>query len=287
MDANPYILNDLAATINTPLQIASIFRGAGDTWPYPNDELLGRDRTLLVSWHLSDIATYATWANGDNDEFVRNQAIRLRNYSGPVILRPWAEMNGDWVDFQPTATDTAPKPAGGTYDEFIAAWRHVVGVVREERALNVKWAFNPTTDTYSETTHVADIYPGDNYVDYLALDGYNWGDGQGLEWCTFSDIYREQYNRLTAVAPSKPLLVAEIGCSDPESDSLSEEGISAPAGATKGRWWLDSLSSIRNDFPAIEAIVLFDAEKERDWRHNSSVAALQGLRKAIMQVRQS
>ena len=281
MDADPALLGKTANQLGTPLRIASIFRGIDDMWPYPNDELLGRDRTLLVSWHLGDVANYATWANGENDNFVRNQAIQLRNYGQPIVLRPWAEMNGDWVDFQPTSADVPPKPFGGNYSEFISAWRHIVDIVRQEQATNVKWAFNPSTDTYPETTHVADIYPGDEYVDYLALDGYNWGDGHGLNWREFSDIYREQYGRLTALAPSKPVWIAEIGSSDPNSVSPSEQHISAPSSTDKGRWWQDAIASIRDDFPAIEALVLFDAEKERDWRHDSSIVALRGLRTAI------
>lgn len=82
-----------------------------------------------------------------------------------------------------------------------AVRRHVVDTVRGAGAGNVWWAFNPTADTYPRTTPVEAVYPGHGYVDVLALDGYNWGDGQGLTWRSFRDIVGEQYARLTALAP--------------------------------------------------------------------------------------
>ncbi len=283
MDANPALLDNTAKKLGTPLEIASIFRGANDEWPYPADEELGRNRTLLVSWHLGEIACFHDFASGKYDDFITQQALRLKEYGKPVVLRPWAEMNADWVDFQPTTPGAAPKEQGGTYDEFIEAWQRTVDVSRKAGATAVKWAFNPTTDTYTETTPIERIYPGNDYVDYLALDGYNWGDGNGLSWCTFGDIYGEQYARLTELAPERPVWIAEIGSSDPQSTSPAEHAVTAPNSANKGAWWNDALCTMQADFPAIEAVVFFDAEKERDWRIDSSRTALNGLRQAITQ----
>ncbi|MFZ1360885.1 MAG: glycosyl hydrolase [Candidatus Saccharimonadales bacterium] len=285
MDSQPQLLDDTSEQLNTPLEIASIFRGSGDDWPYQGDRVLGADRTLLVSWHLGSIANYHYWASGQGDEFVRTQAVKLREYSRPVVLRPWAEMNADWEECQPTHSSEPPKHFGGTHREFIAAWQRVVTIMRGEGTDNVTWAFNPTTDTYAETTDVEAIYPGDEFVDYIALDGYNWGTGNGLTWRSFADVYTEQYTRLTTIAPNKPMWIAEIGSSDPHSTSPTEQTISAPKGASKGAWWQDAIETIYRDFTRIEAIILFDAEKERDWRHDSSDIALQGLNMAIASTR--
>ena len=108
-------------------------------------------------------------------------------------------MNGDWTSFQPTPA--GEKEHGGTPEEFIAAWRYLVTYLRDRGATNLRWVFNPTTDTYEGTTDIRTIYPGDDYVDVLGLDGYNWGN-TGLswgQWRTFEDIYREQYDRLVAL----------------------------------------------------------------------------------------
>ena len=281
MDANPALLDVTEEKLDTPLEIASVFRGPDDEWPYPADKELGKNRTLLVSWHLGEVACFSDVTHGMYDDFITQQAIRLKEYRHPVVIRPWAEMNADWVNFQPTNPTASPKDQGGTYDEFIEAWRHTVDITRKVGATTVGWAFNPTTDTYKETTPIEAIYPGDDYVDYLALDGYNWGDGDGLSWRSFDDIYSEQYTRLTALAPEKPIWLAEIGSSDPRSRSSAEKNIRAPRHADKGVWWNDALHAMKTDFPNIEATVFFDAEKERDWRVDSSHTALRGLRRAI------
>lgn len=271
MDADPSVLDRYAEQLGVPMDIAGIFRGPDDDWPYPGDVELGEGRTLLVSWHLDEKADLAGWAAGDQDGWLREAAARIQGHGGPVVLRPWAEMNGDWVGFQPTPRGAAPRPRGGTYEEFIGAWRHVVETVRSCGVTNVKWAFNPTADTYPQTTPVEALYPGDEHVDLLALDGYNWGEGRGLTWRSFTDIFAEQYARLTVLAPDLPVWIAETGCAeDPGHD--------------KGAWWRQALRALGDDFPAVEALVLFDADKERDWRADSSPGALAGLREGLSAV---
>lgn len=55
--------------------------------------------------------------------------------------------------------------------------------------------------------------------------------------------------------------------------------MTAPAGQDKGRWWTEALAS--TSFPAVTALVFFHADKERDWRLDSSPTALAGLRAGL------
>ena len=82
---------------------------------------------------------------------------------------------------------------------------------RADGATNVRWVFNPTSDTYAQTTDVATIWPGAAYVDVLGIDGYNWGNGGGLAWTAFTDIFYEQYTRLTALDATAPVWICEFG----------------------------------------------------------------------------
>ena len=54
-------------------------------------------------------------------------------------------------------------------------------------------------------------YPGDAYVDWVAVSAY--GAQEPTEhWCgSFRDLMDAAYPRLVAMAPSKPLIVAEFG----------------------------------------------------------------------------
>lgn len=279
MDARPVLLDKLAATVRQPLGLASVFRGQGDVWPGPVEAKLSARRTLLVSWHL-DYESYGYWASAAAQPSLVSVARRVKAYAGPVAIRPWAEMNGDWQPRQPTAAPTEGYPSG--YDAFIAAWRAMVGVFRAEGVTDVRWVFNPTTDTYAETTDVRRIWPGRDYVDVLGLDGYNWGTGGIFTWRSFEDIYRTQYDRLVACAPDLPLWICEVGCADPLS---SRNSVTAPPGQSKASWWAD-LSTTARTMPALRALVLFDAAKERDWRASSSTAALSGLRSALASIAQ-
>jgi beta-mannanase len=140
--------------------------------------------------------------------------------------------------------------------------------------------FNPTTDTYEGTTDIRTIYPGDDYVDVLGLDGYNWGNtGLGWgPWRTFEDIYREQYDRLVALHPTAPVWICEVGCKEPSYD----DGAPRIKSASKGRWITDMFAA--TTFPRVRAVCWFQGNKERDWRVSSSNDALKAIRSALDQM---
>jgi mannan endo-1,4-beta-mannosidase len=175
------------------------------------------------------------------------------------------------VPFQPTASGTAV--AGGTYAQFVRAWRYVVTFFRAHGATNVRWVFNPTTDTYAETTPVARIWPGARYVDVLGLDGYNWGTGGVLRWRSFADIYRTQYQRLIALAPSLPVWVCEFG-----SKAASENDGADADPRHSNSVWLSGMFSWLGGATHVRALVMFNVRKERDWRIQASPTALQVMR---------
>jgi len=274
MDALPQRLNDLSALLRQPLSVASVFRGEGDIWPGAVDAKLATNRTLLVAWYL-DNHSFGYWASAAARPELVAVARRVKAYARPVAIRPWAEMNGDWQSFQPTASPIDGYATG--YLAFIAAWKNLVTVFRAEGVTNVKWVFNPTTDTYAETTDVRLIWPGRTYVDILGLDGYNWGTGGIFTWRSFANIYQTQYNRLVALAPGMPLWICEVGCADPLS---ALNVVTAPTGQTKALWWRDASLALQG-MTAVRAVVLFDISKERDWRAGSSGSALTGLRAAL------
>lgn len=280
MDATPGRLPALGRTLGQTLSIASVFRGQGDVWPGPVEAALTpTGGTLLVSWHL-DYRSYSYWASSSSRAEIAAVARRVKAFGRTVAIRPWAEMNGDWQPFQPTAAPVAGYASG--YAAFIAAWRNLVSVFSAEGVTNVRWVFNPTTDTYAETTDVRRIWPGSSYVHVLGLDGYNWGTAGALRWRSFADIYAAQYGRLVALAPTRPVWICEVGCADPASPYGTR--VTAPSGASKATWWRDAATTVGR-MPAVRAVVLFDVLKERDWRAASSTAALTGLRGAMSTMR--
>jgi len=281
MDADPSRLDRVASMAGRSIGVASVFRGATELFPSAADRALtaGGRRQLLVSWHL-DTDRFSGWASGAHDADLDQTARAVKAYGQPVYIRPWAEMNADWVDFQPTPEGS--RPQGGTPAEFISAWRHVVDRFSAAGALNARWVFNPTADTYPGTTAVRTIWPGRQYVDVLGMDGYNWGTHGSLRWRSFRDIFGTQYGRLTVLAPTLPVWICETGSTDPAS-RFQAVTVKAPPGQTKGTWWRDAFAT--TSMPRISTVVFFAANKERDWRLDSSPGALLGLKSSLSTAR--
>jgi beta-mannanase len=222
------------------------------TMPFPAADAAHaaeRGASLLISWEPWDWEvksqnqpTYSldNIAAGHFDDYIRDFARGAAATAGPVYVRWAAEMNGDWHVW---STGNNGNGAG----DYAAAHRHLVDVARAAGGTNIKWMFNPIV-SYEGSTPLAQLYPGDSYVDWVALDGYNWGDLK-WGWQSFTDIFTMGLNELGAVAPNKPLAIAEVG--------------STP-GAKKAEWVADTLT--RAKAAGARMIVWFEHNKETDWR---------------------
>jgi beta-mannanase len=159
-----------------------------------------------------------------------------------------AEMNGDvgW--------------GGHDAKKYIAAYRHIHDVFVAAGASNVVWAWCPNvTDVDGTNATTMSYYPGDAYVNWTGVDGYNWGTSvAGLDWQSFHDIFVNIYPLLAA--KGKPIIIGEMA-----SDEM---------GGSKAQWIDGIIPTLQTDFPMIKAIVWFDMDKERHWQINSSAAPL-------------
>lgn len=274
MVASPSRFSAYESQVGGRMDVASYFYGFGDEFPAAIERGFadGGRRDVLLSWDMGP-TRFTDWSSGKHDAYLRTIAGHASRYPYTVYVRPWPEMNGDWQDFQPTAAGS--KRYGGTPAEFVAAWRHVVDVVRGSGGRNVKWVFNPSADTYAETTDVRTIWPGTGYVDVLGLDGYNWGNGGVFRWREFTDVFAAQYSRLAALHPTAPVWICEYGSKEP----TRADGAPIDASHSKGQWMQNLLAT--RSFPRVTTLVGFDVLKERDWRASSSSGALTALRGAV------
>ena len=109
-------------------------------------------------------------------------------------------MNGNWFPWG-TGRGSQNTPA-----DFVAAWRHVHEIFTEAGATNVQWVWCPNIALHSHSGFRA-LYPGNSYVDWTCLDGYNFGN----PWRSFETIYGRSYKEILRIAPSKPMMVGETG----------------------------------------------------------------------------
>ena len=194
-------------------------------------------------------------ARGDEDGYLRGAARSAKGFGKPILLRFAHEMNGDWY---PWGLGVNGNSAG----DYVAAWRHVVNVFRHEGADNVRFVWAPNVGSFDS------LYPGDEWVDFLGLDGYNWGLKYN-NWESFDEVFDSSYRAIVRLS-HKPIIITEFA-----SDEL---------GGDKAAWVRHAFSpGVMDKYPQIRALVWFDENKETDWRVNSSAATLSAFQGALNQ----
>ncbi|WP_458116798.1 glycoside hydrolase family 26 protein [Arthrobacter sp. D2-10] len=198
-------------------------------------------------------------AAGDFDAYLRDWGYALRDWGHPVYLRFGHEMNGNWY---PWAEGVNGNGAG----DYITAYRHVHDVVAATGASNIRWVWNPNVP-YWGSTPLAQLYPGDSYVDQVALDGYNWGTSQS--WSTWQEpdaLLGEGLAQLRQIAPGKPVVIAEIA--------------SVELGGSKADWNRKLFAYVSAQ-PDVVALLWFHITKEANWRIDSSESSATAFREAL------
>jgi beta-mannanase len=193
---------------------------------------------------------------GDFDPYIREFAEAAHRWGHPFFLRFDWEMNGNWFPWSEGVN-------GNTAGQYVAAWRHVHDIFTSVGATNVSWVWCPNVDPEGRFQSLGSLYPGDEYVDWTGLDGYNWGTAPAKpdRWRSFGDLYASTYHQIAdSIAPSKPLLVGEVG--------------STEHGGSKAAWISDMLASIPVVFPKIRGVLWFDTfDSGMDWPIETSASA--------------
>jgi beta-mannanase len=167
-------------------------------------------------------------------------------------------MNGSWIPWR-----SSPRA-------FRDAWLRVRGIFAASGADNVEWVWSPHVRGL-RASRFEPYFPGADAVEWLALDGYNWGRSQRLSrWRSFDAIFAESHARITALAPDAPLMLAEVGC--------------AEGGGDKAAWIRDAFgAAIPERYPAVRGVVWFNANPpgHADWRVESSPESLDAWRQVV------
>jgi len=223
-------------------------------WAWADDWTSGATKTdiaagriPLVNWE-PDGVDFATIVDGSQDGTIRARAAGAKALKVQFFLDFAAEMNGDeaW--------------SGNDAKLYVDAYRHVHDLFVAAGASNVVWAWCPNVvDTDGTNAATLSYYPGDAYVDWTGVDGYNWGAD---EWQSFRDVFKDIYPLLAG--KKKPILIGEMASSE--------------TGGDKAAWLNAIVPSLQQDFPLIKAVIWFDVNKERDWRISSSPASESAFR---------
>jgi hypothetical protein len=193
-------------------------------------------------------------AAGEYDETVDRWVALLAAWldadaSRRLYFRPMHEMNGDWYPWGATDADATP-------DDYVAAWRHLheamaAGGVDDDRLL---WMWSPNADDAGGDPAEA-FYPGDDYVDWLGVDGYNFGDSrEWSDWRWPDDVFGDMIGRLRGLT-DRPLAVPEFGTSTVRGGGHDLQA--------KSRWIRRAFDTFRSRDVAMAC--WFNVDKETDW----------------------
>ena len=251
-------ISTFESLVGRKMDIVAIFSGWGDEFPSEYAPFaFHRGKTLVIFWEQYGV-TLDNIINGKSDGYISQYVADTRLYGGPVILAPFHEMNGNWDPWDGTREGNDP-------EKIIAAWKHVHD--KFQGITNVKFAWTVNSDSVPDTPEnsITAYYPGDAYVDYVAVDGFDFDGTQ-----TWESIFAGTLNKLKSFR--KPIYILSMA---------------SRAGNHKSKWITDALTIEIPRHPEIVGWVWFNENKggeggeEENWLVNSDATALAAFKKAL------
>ena len=186
----------------------------GLTWLEEWDVESGR--IPLVGWGCYDSNKIIS---GSEDDVIRKTAQQMKAFGHEFFMRYCWEMDGS----RKQGTVKGP-------EKFNEAWRHMYRIFQEEGATNVIWVWTANAAGFKDKRKYTNneppgpyFYPGDEYVDWIASDGYNWGvskRNQGDRWRQVLEIFDEFM--VFARAHPKPIMIGEYGAQEQSEDPTAK-----------------------------------------------------------------
>ncbi|MUM78494.1 endoglucanase [Pseudodesulfovibrio sp. F-1] len=201
--------------------------------------------------------------DGHWNDYIDAFAVSARDSGERIILRFAHEMNLSRYHWGGSGSEYGPQSPG----RYRAMFRHIRERFLLQGADNVLFAFCPNAESLphpvrdgADWNTASAYYPGDDAVDVLGMDGYNWGTtfteqehGWNSRFTAFAEIFSPLYEELRTLAPHKPVVVFETA--------------SVAQGGDKTAWIKDAVHTARSW--GLAGLCWFDADKERDWRLTS------------------
>lgn len=205
------------------------------------------------------VISYEEIINGSYDEYLNSFAKKVTEWNKPLYIRFAHEMNIVRYHWGTEAAGYGPRSP----ENYVKMFRYVVNFFKERQINNIFWIFCPNVHSIPDEpwNQVSHYYPGDDYVDILGMDGYNWDISPELAkekniswtspWHSFEELFKPLFTELKKIAPNKPIIVFETATVDRGKQ-------------TKSRWIHEAIKTAKSW--GIEGIVWFHANKEEDWR---------------------
>lgn len=197
---------------------------------------------------LKDIASGAT------DSYWKEAAQAVKAFGGPVFISIDHEMNGTWFPYSEKYDGSQGPAPRVTANDFVQAWRRIVGVFLKEGATKAIWVWSPNAeDVPSEENggvSFTSYYPGDAYVDWVGASLYNGGPVSKLD--ELYDFARKK---------GKRIFITEWATADKFTKQYNQYQGHFPGEAS---WVTDFFKKLETDYQDVKGISWFQIDKHRD-----------------------
>lgn len=263
------------AETKKPLALVTVFSSFDQNWDSLNiqaSNIVSRGATPVISWmpyrtDNNDVLQAIT--SGSEDQYIKNWIASYKSWrdSYPkenkpeIMLRFAHEFNGNWY------------PWANNPEKLKDAWRHLYSLF-DKSGINdsVSWVWCINNVDIDDVNDITRYYPGNDVVDWTAIDGYNWGSNYSFSsWNSFDEVFSSAYVKLQTHYPEKPVLIAEVGSAEPDdlpNAFWGQDGNDADANESKEVWVRNMFSRIKDHYPAIRAVSWFNNNKELSWALN-------------------
>jgi hypothetical protein len=206
-------------------------------------------------------------SSGRHDKYLAQFAKDAAAYHHPFVLRMLHEMDGTWYPWGYSVNGNT-KPA-----EYVAAYRHIVDIFRKADAANVQFVWCPCVlnpgGLRKYGAMLKQAYPGDDYVDWVGLDGYSTPKNG---WKSLQDAFQPGYDFITSFS-ARPVILWEVGAME------------NPADPTARANWIKQgfLTVIPKQLPKVKVVVWFNAKdgSGRDFTLQTSPNAVAAWKEVV------
>jgi hypothetical protein len=200
--------------------------------------------------------------NGVYDDVLTAWAQAAAAQHLAFVLRFGQEMNGNWYSW-------SDGYFGNARGDFVAAWRHVHDLFDRAGADQIIWSWSVNrVDTLPDKT-LSRVYPGDAYVDWVGISGYYRAESATAP--SFDDTFARTLAELKKVAPTKLVLLTEVGAGTGETNRVA---------------WINSFFAKLLEHPEIIGFSWFnDFKSGGDWRIGYSTATEAAFRAGVANAR--
>lgn len=196
----------------------------GDAWDVSDNTVVtsvlpgGKNYVTFTGW----VERVAVFLNS----LVTEEGVKV-----PVLFRPWHENTGSWFWWGENLC---------TVEEYKTLWQLTIGILRDNGVDNALYAYSPGGEP-KNTTQYLQRYPGDEWIDVIGFDTYQFD----------RDVYLEGMERMLSILDS-------IGTSHDKVIAVTETGYE---GIPDPQWWTSTLLPVVEKYPVAYLLVWRNARE--------------------------